>query len=92
VVNVIDSTGISRDGDLLKLSFNVTGAKGTSSPIGITSKGLRNMDKNEIPATMMGGKVTVTGAGAGAPLPVFIPVIAAGFALVVYCRYRRFGM
>jgi hypothetical protein len=88
-VSVIDSTGISKDGELLKLSFDVIGAEGTSSPIGITSKGIRNLDMNDVPANLIGGKVSVTGAGLQTPLTGYVPLLAVGLAMLGFAWFRR---
>jgi hypothetical protein len=81
IINVADSSGISKDGELLKLSFSVKGVGGTSSPVSITSKGFRNLDKNDIPVNVNGGKITVNGAGQKTPLAGYISVIASMLAI-----------
>lgn len=80
-VNVADNSGISQDGELMKLSFSVTGAEGTTSPISITSRGFQNLDKNDVPTMTNGGKITVTGPGLKAPMAGYIPAIALFFAI-----------
>ena len=81
IITLADTSGISQDGELMKLSFSVTGAEGTTSPISITSKGFQNLDKNDVPAMTNGGKITVTGEGLKAPMAGYIPVIALFFTI-----------
>jgi hypothetical protein len=88
-VNVVDTSGISRDGEILKLSFGVTGAEGTTSPIGMVSQGIRNLDRNDVPTNMIGGKVTVTGAGLKAPVGGYIPFIGVFLALAIFVANVR---
>ena len=89
VINVADTSGISQDGELMKLSFNVTGPEGTSSPVSITSKGFQNLDKNDVPTIVNGGMITVTRTGQKTPLIGYIPVIATIFAMGIFVLKGR---
>ncbi|MHB8164197.1 MAG: cohesin domain-containing protein [Methanoregula sp.] len=89
VISLADTSGISQDGVLMKLLFNVKGSDGTSSPITITSKGLRNLDKNDVPANVKGGMIIVTGAGQKTPIAGYIPVIASIFAIGIFVFRER---
>jgi len=90
LVNVADTYGISRDGELMKLSFSVMGAAGTTSPISIMSRGFQNLDKNDVPAMTNGGNITVTGAGMKAPMAGYIPLIAFFFATgIVFFKGKK---
>jgi len=84
IINVADTSGISQDGELMKLLFSVTGAEETTSPISITSKGFQNLDKNDVPTMTNGGKITVTSAGLKAPMAGYIPVIALFFTIGIF--------
>jgi hypothetical protein len=88
-IDLVDTTGISRDGNLVTISFNVIGNEGTGSSIGITSKAIKNLDNNDVPANLVGGEISVTSAGLSVPLHVFVPVLAAGLALLLFCHLRR---
>lgn len=88
-ITMTDSSGISRDGDLLKASFKVIGAEGSSSPLGITTSHITNMDANDVPAIMKEGKILVSRAGQAAPLPILVVVLAMAIGLAGFIRYRR---
>ena len=88
-IDMVDKTGVSRDGDLLTLSFIVVGAEGTESSIGITPKAIRNLDNNDVPANIVAGNISVTSRGLTIPLPVFIPLLAAVLAGLWSIRPRR---
>ena len=88
-ITMTDSSGISRDGDLLKVSFKVIGAEGSSSPLGITTSRITNLDGNDVPAQVKGGSVLVGRASQPAPLPVFVPVLALMVGLAGFVWYRR---
>lgn len=89
VINMADTSGISQDGEFMKLSFNVTGADGSSSPISITSKGLRNLDKNDVSLNTNGGTVLVNGRGTKAPLAGYITVFASALAMCFFILKGR---
>ena len=87
-INLVDDAGISQDGDLLKLKFDVIGNDGTSSTVSITPKGIYNLDKNDIPAESSSGKITVTGEGRKAPVSVHIPLLALSIMIFITIRRR----
>lgn len=89
VINVADTSGISQDGEFMKLSFNVIGADGASSPVSITSKGLLNLDKNDVPTNTKGGMVLVTGGGKKTPLAGYVPVFASALVMGIFILKRR---
>ena len=88
VINLVDNAGISQDGDLLKLKFDVIGNDGTSSMVSITPKGIYNLDKNDIPAESSSGKITVTEGGRKVPVSVHIPLIALTIMIFIAIRRR----
>jgi len=89
-IAMTDSSGISRDGNLLKVSFKVKSTEVSSSPLGITTSRITNLDGNDVPAQVKGGNVLVSRAGGqAAPLPVLVPVLAMAIALGTFLRRRR---
>ena len=88
VINLVDNAGISQDGDLLNLKFDVIGNGGTSSVVSITPKGLYNLDKKDIPAESCSGKITVTGGGRKVPVSIYIPLIALTIMIFIAIRRR----
>ena len=88
LINLVDDAGISQNGDLLKLKFDVIGNDGTSSTVSITPKGIYNLDKKDIPAESSSGKITVTGEGSKAPVSVHIPLMALSIMIFIAIRRR----
>lgn len=84
-----DPSGVSQDGELVKALFEVTGAGGATSQMGITAHALRNLDNNEVPVdTTTGGNVTVSGSEKKSPLPLWCPILAAGFMVLIAVKRR----
>jgi hypothetical protein len=89
VINFVDNAGISQDGDLLNLKFDVIGNGGTSSTVSITPKGIYNLDKKDIPTGSSSGKIMVTGGGGEkTPVSVYIPFIALTILIFIAIRRR----
>lgn len=89
-VSLADSKGISSDGALVKLTFDVTGAKGTKTAMGVNVIGAWNEDLTDVQTTTQGGTVTV-GDVKKAPVSavmVLLGVLVAGM-VVMYRRSRN---
>jgi hypothetical protein len=85
-----DPSGVSLDGDLVKTVFEVTGIAGTTSKIGINANALRNLDNNDVPVeTTNGGNITVSGTERKSPVPLWCPVLAAGFVILIMTKRRN---
>jgi len=75
-ISLVDTDGISKDGELLKLSFNVLAKSGASSKLGVLAKAF-DTDLKDIQVRAQGGTITVGGGG------VFFIVVAVLVSLVV---------
>jgi hypothetical protein len=85
-----DPSGVSLDGDLVKTVFEVTGIAGTTSKIGINANALRNLDNNDVPVeTTNGGNITVSGTERKSPVPLWCPVLAAVFVILITLKRRN---
>jgi hypothetical protein len=76
LINFEENSGISQNGEIMKLAFDVPGAEGSSSQIRITPKKIQNLDKNDVPADVRGGLIQVTGTGHKTPVALWITVLA----------------
>jgi hypothetical protein len=87
-IALADSKGITGDGNLVKLTFDVIGANGAKSEMNVNVLGAWNEDLTDIQTTTSGGTVTV--GGAKSPLSaatVLIGILGAG--LLVMLRRSR---
>jgi hypothetical protein len=89
IIDFSDTSGVSQNGELITVLFDVIGAEGSSTQIGLVAKDLRNLDNNNVPVEIIGGNLTVAGKQNKAPLSSGIAVIALG--VVVLVMSRRFG-
>lgn len=84
-VSFVDTQGISGSGDVLQLTFSVTGTSGASSPLTIDARAY-DLDLKDIPLTIMSGMVTVGNAKAG--IETLVIITAIGFAFVCFGRRK----
>lgn len=94
VVHFTDDKGVSRDGVLFKLTFDVTGLQGSSSPVTVTSRGVYNLDLKEVPVEVHPGMITVMGSvspgnGAKTPVSPAIPIFTLMFMVGMANRMRN---
>jgi len=83
LVSFVDTQGISGSGEVVKLSFSVTGASGSSSPLTVDARAY-DLDLKDVPLTAMSGMVTVGQPKAGIELAAIIA--ALGCAFIVFGR------
>jgi hypothetical protein len=92
MIGVLDSQGMTGDGNIADLTFTVTGASGTTSPVGVEVRGAYTLEQVEVVSQVTSGTITVgaagTGTAAGTKSPVNIVVVIgavgiAGFALIL---------
>jgi hypothetical protein len=81
-ISFADTKGISGDGTILKLTFDVIGAKGTTTNIGVSAQAY-GLDLKDIPTTAKGGTVT---AKSGIEMAVIL--LAIGLGIVAFSRRR----
>ena len=62
-INFVEDSGISQDGEIMKLTFEVPGSIGSSAMINIIPKKIQNLDKNDVPFNVRSGTIKVTGSG-----------------------------
>jgi hypothetical protein len=89
LLNLVDSAGISQDGEIFILTFDVLGTKGSSSLIRIVPKGIYNLDKKDIPVNEQSGTISVNGAENETPLPACIALLAILFVGIIAISIRR---
>ena len=87
-VALADSNGISGDGTLVKLTFDVIGASGATSTMNVNVIGAWNEDLTDVQTTTQGGTVTVGGTKAPiSAVTILLGILAA--SLFVICRRSR---
>lgn len=92
-IGIVDSQGISGDGNLALLTFDVIGVQGTSSPMDVVVRGAFGTDLQNIANDVAGGTITVGPPGSGTrggilPLPAGLAVVAIGAAFGM----KRWGL
>jgi hypothetical protein len=91
-VSIVDSTGISGDGTLCQLSFDVTGTPGSSSPIAPAVRGAYTMDLKDISSEVSGTTITVSSGGRMVPFPTLAiigAVLIVGYVVIKRKREER---
>ena len=87
-VALADSNGISGDGTLVKLAFDVIGGNGATSAMNVNVIGAWNEDLTDVQTTTQGGTVTVGGTKAPiSAVTILLGILAA--SLFVICRRSR---
>ncbi len=85
LVSFIDTQGISGSGEIVQLTFSVTGAAGSSSPLTVDARAY-DLDLKDVPLTAMSGMVTVDQPKSAIELAALIA--ALGVAFIVFARRR----
>jgi hypothetical protein len=86
LISFVESTGISHDGEIMKLLFEVPGSDGSSSVIQTTPKKILNLDKNVVPAEVGSATITVSGGVQKTPSSLWIPVLALIFIALAFTK------
>lgn len=84
-ISFADTKGISGDGTLLKVTFDVVGSKGASTTLNAGAKAY-GLDLKDIPATIQGGTITVSQPKSGIETAVIL--LAIGLGVVVFAKRR----
>lgn len=86
-ISFADTKGISGDGNLIKITFDVVGANGASTNLGASAQAY-GLDLKDIPVVSQGGIITVTQPKS--PLDPFVAIGAlAIIGLIVTLRKTR---
>ena len=64
-IGVVDSQGITGDGNIIQLTFDVTGAQGSTSPMDVVVRGAFGTDLKNVANNVAGGTITVGPPGSG---------------------------
>jgi hypothetical protein len=84
-ISFADTKGISGDGTLLQVTFDVVGAEGASTTLNGDAKAY-GLDLNDIPATTQSGTLTVSQPKSGIETAVIL--VAIGIGMVFFARRR----
>ena len=87
-IGFVDTAGVNGDGTVVKVTFNVVGKNGATSPMNVQVTGAWKTDAVDIQTTTSGGTFTV--GGAKSPLsPVTVVGALCGACLLVFWRRSR---
>ena len=81
LVSFVDTQGISGSGEVVRLTFSVTGSSGSSSPLTVEARAY-DLDLKDVPLTAMSGMVTVGQPKAGLEVAAIIAAIGCAFVVV----------
>lgn len=81
-ISFADSKGISGDGNILKVTFDVTGKKGSTTNLGVSAQAY-GLDLKDIPTTAQGGAIAVK---SGIEMAIIIAALSVG---IVFFKKRR---
>jgi hypothetical protein len=84
-VSLVDVKEILTDGKILQLTFEVKGAEGTSSPLKLIVRSIKN-----VAYMIKNGVITVLSSVGKAPLPALVAIAAIGLASRVIAGWRRY--
>lgn len=89
-ISIVDANGISADGAVAQLTFDVKGADGKTSPLKLTVRGITDTNIKDISYMTKSGTVTISSSAAGkAPLPSSVAAAAIGIAALAFVWRRR---
>lgn len=81
-ISFADTKGISGDGNILKVTFDVTGKKGSTTNLGVSAQAY-GLDLKDIPTTAQGGAIAVK---SGIEMAIIIASLSIG---IVFFKKRR---
>jgi hypothetical protein len=84
-ISFADTKGISGDGTLLQVTFDVIGTNGASTTLNGDAKAY-GLDLKDVPATTNGGTITVSQPKSGIETAVIL--LAIGIGMVFFARRR----
>ena len=84
LMGLVDSQGITGDGNLVDLSFDVIGAQGSSSQINVIVRGAYGLDLKDVANQGIGGTITVGPPGSGSGSKTPLSIVAVIIALIVF--------
>jgi hypothetical protein len=80
VMGLVDSKGMTGDGNLVVLTFDVIGSEGSSTQMNVIVRGAYSSDLKDVANQGTGGTITVGAAGSGTggkiPLSMVVVIIA----------------
>ena len=85
LISFIDTQGISGSGEIVKITFEVSGSSGTSTPLTLQARAY-DLDLKDVPVTIQSGSVTVGAAKSGIELVAIL--VAVGFAFICFGRRK----
>ena len=88
-IGFVDTAGVNGDGMLVKVTFNVIGKDGATSPVNIQVSGAWNLNLVDIQTTTSGGTFTVGGAKSPLSPVTVVGALCGACLLVVFRRSRR---
>lgn len=86
LINFVEDSGISQDGEIIKLVFDVQGAAGSFSTISIVPIKVLNLDSNDVPVDVRSGTILVTSEGQKTPISIWILVISLLVTVFVWVK------
>jgi len=86
-IGIVDTKGVNGDGVLVKMTFNVIGQNGATSPVNVQVAGAWNLDLVDIQTSVSGGTITV--GGNKAPLSTVTMLGALCMAVVLLGIWSR---
>ena len=85
-ISFVDTKGISGDGTLLRITFDVVGTNGASATLNAGAK-VYGLDLKDVPTTTNGGTITVSQPKSGIETSVIL--IAIGLGMIVFAKRRN---
>jgi hypothetical protein len=93
LMGLVDSKGMTGDGNLVDLTFDVIGAQGSSSQMNVIVRGAYSSDLKDVANQGIGGTITVgspgSGTGGKTPLSIVTVTIALIIVGVVVLKIRN---
>ncbi|MCK9592589.1 MAG: cohesin domain-containing protein [Methanoregula sp.] len=86
LIDFVEDEGISQDGEIITLVFDVQGAGGSSSSIGIVPIKVLNLDSNDVPVDVRNGTIMVTSEGQKTPMSLGISLIALLVIVLIWTK------
>ncbi|MEI6293546.1 MAG: cohesin domain-containing protein [Methanomicrobiales archaeon] len=89
-IGIVDTKGVTGDGTLVKMTFDVIGQNGATSPVNVQVAGAWNLDLVDIQTSVSGGTITVGGKKAPLSMVTMLGALCAAVVLLGI-RSRRKG-
>jgi hypothetical protein len=86
-ISFADTKGISGDGTLLLVTFEVVGAKGASTALNAGARAF-GLDLKDMPASAQGGTITVSQTAGKSGIETAVIPIAIGIGIIFFAKRR----